>query len=206
MIVIFDRQHYGKPGSASGDRGAGVDLDGDGQVESAEQEANLTPLYIDPAREILTQLGHTVYLLDSGWYSQRHEQAVSIARDHLGERVAYLACHINAGGGDYAVTLHDSRSSGGAALAGSIADAIAADADLSCLGRSLARSASATNEWSNAYNTVKGIYLGPANISGACLEPYFLDQAAHRWLTTPEGGAALAGAIVDGVIRWGARA
>ena len=204
MIVIFDRQHYGKPGSASGDRGAGVDLDGDGQIESGEQEANLTPLYIQPAKALLTQLGHTVYLLDSGWYSQRHEDAIAIARANPSKRVAYLACHINAGGGDYAVFLFDSRSSGGAALAGSITDAFASDSDLTGISRSLLRSASATNDWSNAYNTVKGIYAGPTNISGVCVEPYFLDQAKHRWLTTPEGGAALAEALVDGIVRWGA--
>ena len=39
MIVILDRQHYGKPGK--NDLGAGADLNHDGKVESDEREARL---------------------------------------------------------------------------------------------------------------------------------------------------------------------
>ena len=88
MIVIFDRQHYGKPNQ--NDLGAGVDLDGDGTVETAEREANLTPLYYLPAKAALEALGHTVYVLDSGWYSERHQRADDIARNNPHELVAYL--------------------------------------------------------------------------------------------------------------------
>jgi hypothetical protein len=199
MIVIFDRQHYGKPNQ--NDLGAGVDLDGDGTVETAEREANLTPLYYLPAKAALEALGHTVYVLDSGWYSERHQRADDIARNNPHELVAYLACHINAGGGDYAVMIHDTRSGGGKRLAEALAQAIA-DADLPGVSRSLVRGASADNDWSRAFNTIKGIYSGPGNISGVCVEPYFLDKAAHQWLATPEGAQLLSEALVDGAVRW----
>ncbi len=76
MVLILDRQHYGKPNQ--NDLGAGADLDGDGKVELDEREANLTPLYIAAAKQLAEAEGHTVYVLDSGWYSDRHEQAVEI--------------------------------------------------------------------------------------------------------------------------------
>ena len=78
MIVIFDRQHYGKPGKS--DLGAGVDLDGDGKVETAEMEANLTPLYIHPARRLLEASGHSSYVFDNGWYADRHNRANALAK------------------------------------------------------------------------------------------------------------------------------
>jgi len=199
MIVIFDRQHYGKPNQ--NDLGAGVDLDGDGTVETAEREANLTPLYYLPAKAALEALGHTVYVLDSGWYSDRHERANQIARDNPDEWVAYLACHINAGGGDYAVMINDARSGNGKRLAEALAQSIS-DAKLAGISRSLVRGASADNDWSRAYTTIKGIYSGPGNISGVCVEPYFLDKSSHQWLATPNGARELSDALVDGLIRW----
>ena len=40
MVLILDRQHYGKPGQ--NDLGAGADLDGDNVVAIDERVANLT--------------------------------------------------------------------------------------------------------------------------------------------------------------------
>ena len=199
MIVIFDRQHYGKPNQ--NDLGAGVDLDGDGTVETAEREANLTPLYYLPAKAALEALGHTVYVLDSGWYSDRHERANQIARDNPDEWVAYLACHINAGGGDYAVMINDARSGNGKRLAEALAQSIS-DAKLAGISRSLVRGASADNDWSRAYTTIKGIYSGPGNISGVCVEPFFIDRPEHQWLASAQGGRAIADALVAGLVAW----
>lgn len=204
MIVIFDRQHYGKPNRPH-DLGAAVDLDGDGQIATGEREANLTPLYIDPAKKLLEEMGHTVYVLDSGWYSDRHNRACEIAANNPGMRVAYLACHVNAGGGDYAVMIHDARSGGGKGLANHLSAAIC-DHNLTGIRRSLVRSASADNAWKRGYTTIKGIYSGPANISGVCLEPYFIDREEHRYLTTVQGGQEIAEALVDGLVRWSAGA
>jgi hypothetical protein len=200
MIVIFDRQHYGKPSGT--DLGAGVDLDHDGDVEAQEREANLTPLYYLPAKRTLEALGQSVYVIDSGWYSDRHDRANSIAWANQGQKVAYVACHINAGKGDYSVMIHDQRSTNGSRLALSLSAAMA-DHSISGIERNLVRAATADNAWSRAYSTIKGIYSGPANISGVCLEPYFLDREAHQWLATPEGGEAIAEALVSGLMDWG---
>jgi len=141
VIVILDRQHYGKPGK--NDLGAGADLDGDGKVQDDEREANLTLVYIEAAKQMLEADGHTVHILDSGWYSSRHEQAAGIALANPDDKCAYIACHLNAGGGDYSVALYDHRSTGGHKLALSIAAAMASD--ITAVGRHLVKASSRTS-------------------------------------------------------------
>ena len=203
MIVIFDRQHYGKPGKS--DLGAGVDLDGDGKVETAEMEANLTPLYIHPARRLLEASGHSSYVFDNGWYADRHNRANALAKANPGQQIAYLACHVNAGRGDYAAFIHDARSRGGAVLANRLAQAFS-DLKLAGIKRALVREGTPDNAWSRGLNTVKGIYAGPANIVGVCVEPYFLDRKEHQWLANDVGGERIAEALVDGLVKWATKA
>ncbi len=200
MIVIFDRQHFGKPGKA--DLGAGVDLDGDGVVESQEQEANLTPLYYMAAKQTLEQMGHRVIVLDSGWYQDRHKRANEIAAQNPTQKVAYLACHINAGKGDYSVMIHDERSANGKRLADSLMRGLERR-QISGLKRHLVRSATATNEWKRGFSTISGIFAGPANIAGVCVEPYFLDRPEHAGLSTASGGVLLGDALTVGLLAWG---
>jgi len=201
MIVVFDRQHFGKPSGP--DPGAQVDLNNDGQFGTGEQEANLTPFYYLAARRILEKLGHSAVVLDNGWYSSRHKKANAIARANPHQRVAYCACHINAGAGNYAAFIHDERSVGGKRLASVLAGAFA-DAKISGIRKSITRAGNATNVWKRGYYTIKGIRSGPANISGVCLEPYFLDTEAHQHLTTGEGAQTVGEALANGLIRWGA--
>ena len=202
MIVIFDRQHYGKPNRPD-DLGAAVDLDGDGTVENDEKEANITPAYYMPAKAALEHLGHSVYVFDQGWYSERHRKANAIASANPNQMIAYVACHVNAGKGDYAVMIHDERSGNGKRLATHIAAAMGASDDLTGIRRSLTRSASSTNDWKRGLTTIKGIYAGPGNISGICCEPFFLDNPDHQWLASYQGGKAIADALVAGLVSWG---
>ena len=199
MIVIFDRQHFGKPGKS--DLGAGYDLDQDGKVELQEQEANLTPLYYLPAKRELERLGHSVYILDDGWYADRHRKANAIARANPRTSAAYIAAHINAGRGDYSVMISDQRSKSGASLAAALAASLTR-ANLAGLQRNLTRSATADNEWKRGFSTISGIFAGPANIAGVCFEPYFIDRPEHGWLTSPEGGEAIGRALAQGLCEW----
>ena len=202
MIVIFDRQHYGKPNRPQ-DLGAAVDLDGDGVIENDEKEANLTPGYYRPAKEALERLGHSVYVLEEGYYSARHRKANRIAEVNPAQRVAYIACHINAGKGDYSVMIHDERSRGGKRLADCLAASFSKNRpSLTGIRRDLVRSASPNNAWKRGLSTIKGIYAGPSNISGVCFEPYFIDREEHQWLTSHQGGKAIADAIVMGLMAW----
>jgi N-acetylmuramoyl-L-alanine amidase len=201
MIVIFDRQHYGKPNRPN-DLGAAIDIDGNGVIDNDEKEANITPSYYMPAKEALERLGHSVYILQEGWYSDRHSKANTIARANPNQKVAYIACHVNAGKGDYAVMIHDSRSGNGKRLANAVAGSIGSAGNLEGIRRSLVRAASADNEWKRGYTTIKGIYAGPGNISGICCEPFFIDRPEHQWLASSQGGRALADALVAGLVAW----
>jgi len=200
MIVIFDRQHFGKPGKS--DTGAASDLDGDGVTETQEQEANLTPLYYGAAKTMLEAMGHQVVVLDSGWYPARHERANQIARNNLSQKVAYLACHINAGKGDYSVMIHDERSQNGKRLADCLARSLERQ-NLPGLKRHLTRSATATNEWRRGFSMIQGIYAGPPNIAGVCVEPYFIDRPEHAWAGTVSGSKIIGESLVVGILAWG---
>ena len=182
-LVILDRQHVGKPGKD--DRGAS-----NGDLI----ETDLTAAYIAAARDALERSGVDVLVLEWGWYSSRHEYAREAAKAVTG-KCAYVACHVNAGGGSYGLVCYDSRSKAGKSLS----DAVSATLE-PLAGKSRSEAASPEN-WGNAYNTIKGIYEGPGNLSGICYEPGFIDSDDHRGLWYADGlvrvGEALAAGVVD---------
>ena len=221
-IVIFDRQHYGKPGSASmphsitcdmgvdcappcpvatgPDMGAAYDLDHDGRIEDHEREANLTPHYYLPAKRMLGVRGYQVFVLDQGWYSSRHREARRLAMLYPHSHVVYVACHVNAGGGRYSLVIHDDRSTQGKHIAEELAHSMLTEG-IPGIERSITRRGTPT-AWTNGLNTIKGIYEGPGNLAGVCFEPYFLDQREHAYAATEEGGERIAAALVRGLINY----
>ena len=64
-VVYLDRQHSGKPGRPN-DRGAAVDLDGDGKIQRDEQEAALTARYLLACELALLEMGPTVIPISVG--------------------------------------------------------------------------------------------------------------------------------------------
>lgn len=86
--VVLDRQHKGKPNSA--DQGA---VFADGTTEAAHAER-----YIGVAVPLLRASGIDVVVLTTGSYSTRQARANELRAD------LYVACHVNAGGGEYALT------------------------------------------------------------------------------------------------------
>lgn len=190
MITIFDWQHQGKPGR--NDRGA---------ISGDLVEVELTRAYGLAAQNALEAAGHEVHWLTEGWYSDRHKQANIIARDNPDVPVAYVALHVNAGGGTYSLNLHDSRSSGGRALAESIAAEMDSE-ELSGVTRTLVQAADAS--WVRARPTIDGILSGPRNICGTCHEPVFIDNPKHQAHLTAEGLLLLGLILARGIMQWGA--
>ena len=193
-LVILDRQHYGKPGSS--DRGAGADLDGDGLVEVHEQEANLTPVYIAAAERSLQAQGIDVLVLEWGSYGQRHAYAGAVAAAAAGP-VAYVACHLNAGGGRYGRVDFDRRSRGGQSLAQVVGSSMARH-----LPELFRVKVLPTDPGDRPFTTIRGIYEGPGNLSGVCYEPCFLDQPEHRELFTDAGLARVGQALGEACLAW----
>jgi hypothetical protein len=183
-LVILDIQHAGRPGK--NDLGASHDFDGDGLVEQGENEAELTPLYADAAKEALEALGVQVEVFRSQSYKQRWKRAAKKAAEVDGP-VAYVACHLNAGaetGKGYGLVCFDSRSSGGARLARDVGKELelefSADEVSRVIWDARAATGNPTSWFPRAIHTISGIYDGPANLSGICFEPLFLD--AHSEL------------------------
>jgi len=194
-LIVLDRQHSGKPGNR-GDRGAMVDLDGDGRLEQWEREAMLTPRYLLHAEAQLLDLGHDVICLSDGTYAERHARACSYQAD------VYVAAHLNAGGGDQGLAFYDRRSGAGKVMAG----LVAAHLGTNCPElRQWSRIAChddrpGTHAWLwRAWSTIQGVYSGRP--VGLCYEPCFMDTPTHQPLLTAEGlerlGAALALGIND---------
>jgi len=197
-IVILDRQHAGKRATRT-DHGASYDLDGDGVTgEQGEREADLTLDYGDELARLLCAAG--IDVLRYGWpgyvgdYHERHAAAVRLARARPNDKCLYLALHINAGGGRYALTMYDARSVGGARAAGLIATALDAGLPEVTLGKVIGM-VPTTRGWS----CIDGIYAGPANLCGVLVEPGFVDAPAHRALWTQDGLGRIAGALFAGV-------
>lgn len=218
MIAILDIQHLGKPGK--NDLGASHDIDGDGVVEAWEHEAKLTPIYVAEAERVLTAAGVDVVVLSSGWYSTRWKKAAKIARENPDQRVAYVACHLNARG-DYGLVCYDYRSSGGAALASSCHLSMLREWSRPEVPRVFAEATAPEEEpkgsrdrarwralpryegrlhWPRPWWTLHGIYDGPANLSGVCYEPLALQS--HPQFMNERGLGRVGRALAAGLLDW----
>lgn len=185
MRVILDRQHLGKP-SKPNDHGA---------VNGELRETDLTSAYIEHARDAILEAGGTVYTITDGEYGDRHKRAVAWAKQGSGP-CAYVACHINAGGGKYALTEHDARSAGGKSLAWSVVTETAKMAGI--VGGKVV----ALKDGERGLVCIDGIYAGPAGMSGIIYEPGFIDFAGHADLWTPAGLRLVGQALAKGVMAW----
>jgi len=222
MRAILDIQHKGKPGK--NDLGAAHDLDGDGVIEQFENEAELTPIYAEHAKRALELAGVDVVILDRGAYTTRHKKAGDLAAEWSGP-VAYVACHLNKGRGDYGLVVHDYRSTGGNLLAtrlrASLLKALRPEVRRVINGRTgperrPATSASAAawdqmpttggvQHWPRPWYTIRGIYDGPPNISGVCFEPCFMDSHADLVKVDGDGLERIGRALAAGLLDWFAR-
>lgn len=203
--IILDIQHAGRS-SRPGDLGASADLDGDGTVERDEHEARLTPLYATACQALAIRDGVKVLRIEGGEYSTRHRMAVDVAAADPGRRWLYVACHLNAGGGNYGLVIADARSKAGQSAARHVADALGALPELrEPRGRVVTGTTAAEGSaWPRAWSTIDGIFAGPANLSGICFEPCFMDAPAHRPLLTAEGLTRIGEALYRGAVAWAA--
>ena len=192
-VVYLDRQHSGKPGKPA-DRGAAVDLDGDGKIQRDEQEAALTARYLLACELALLEMGHVVIPISDGSYNDRHARVNRYAGSFkTGRPQLYMAGHLNAGGGDYGLLGYDYRSRSGPELASRIARQLRQVAPelngVKCI------EARPDNWTRNMFATISGV-MQPI---GLCLEPCFMDQPSHADLLTAAGLSTIGRAIAAGV-------
>lgn len=172
MLVALDIHHRGKPGHWR-DRGA---------VVNGVEEVDLTHRYAIAADRELRKLGWDCAILSDGTYQDRWARA-----DAYGAAV-YVACHVNAGGGDRGEVYFDARSARGPALATAVVGALRQFAPWPVSGK-------ATEPGERPYNTISGV-----RAVALCYEPGYLDSLNldhRRWLVVhvEEYGVALARGI-----------
>lgn len=211
MMVVLDRQHAGKPGRGPGsgrpeDMGATMRR----PPLPAWHEADLTLRYIEAARDaLLLHDGIEVRIIDPLTngprlsYGARQEMAKWWARKDAGMLldapvpVVYVACHLNAGGGDYGMVGHDPRSSTGRDIARYVADQVEWR-----LPVSRCRVEALEGRWARGLSCIEGIYSGPANIAGILYEPLFLDHPRHTAAIEAEGLRWAGLALASGLLGW----
>lgn len=197
-LIGLSRDHVGKH-RAPFDRGAAVDVDGDGDVEPDEHEAWFTGQYLLVAEARLVQLGYPVRVYSDGDYPDRHARATADGC------TAYIAGHINAlkgritpTSGDYGSVFYDHRTTAGGRPNGlDVARAIRDQLQRKCpeLAKVFMRAAAPNNDWHRAYSTIAGL----GSPIGICYEPFFLDQADHQPLLQPDGIRRVGLCLADGI-------
>ena len=196
MLVFLDVQHIGKPSRRrTDDWGAAYDIDGDGIIAQHEIEAANTWIYAGHAMQRLRELGHSVMALADGWYQHRHDRVNDYCDRMLqpGGHAAYIALHLNAGGGNYGAIFHDYRSAGGPLLGAEIAGALRR----LCPELSAVKTIpSSPNDWTkNAYGTIKNVQRP----IGICYEPFFMDSPGHLGLFSEDGLERVGIALAEGI-------
>lgn len=195
LLVFLDRQHSGKPHSVR-DRGAWGDLDQNGRPDVEESEAFLTGQYLWHAERKLIELGHSVLPISDGRYSERHARVTQYAAASQATKFAYIAAHVNAGGGTYASCFCDARSQQGPLLASAILDRLRPFPEITAIKLVAANQ----DTYANALATISGVYKSRA--VGICYEPAFIDAPTHRPLFTKEGLCRLGEALALGIDTW----
>ena len=184
MLVVLDRGHGQKAPGAPFDPGC---------VSGALREVDLASAYIGHAEVRLRALGHRVEVIDSGTYDQRHARAIAWANG--AGRALYVQCHVNAGGGAYALVEHDARSRAGSRAADLMTAALDTLPEVSTA--KVHHLAPGERGWV----CIDDIWAAPT-MCGVIYEPGFIDAPAHATLWTPDGLERIGAVLAEGVHRY----
>lgn len=191
LRVAVDVQHLFRDGIHRGDRGSIFRIPGLGKVSEGASVLH----YAQALSSELTLAGAEVLTNDPGkgiltgpYY--RRARAATAFRASL-----YLACHLNAGGGSYALAEHALESPYAARAAGAARVVLESVRQLPGIGGLEVRALAAGDR---GHVCVAGFTTGPALI----LEPLFGDSPAHRGLMSLQGLESVGRAIARGVLDW----
>lgn len=191
LLVLLSHGHAGRP-----DRPFWL-----GATSNGFSEVDLSAAYMRACHLALRGWGADCWILGDGTLRERQTRAVDHGERFLAEHpaglVLYVACHVNAGGGDYGAVLHDARSALGAELAEAIAEPLRR---LPELARVVTPATPGTDGvWASAHATIRHVFDGPARMAAVCLEPFFIDGPAHRDLRYPGALSQIGLALAEGV-------
>lgn len=176
MLIALSIDHAGKPNHPA-DRGA-VAADGTTEVD-------LTRRYVAAADRELRRLGHDCIVLSDGAYADRWKRADSYRAD------VYVACHVDAGGGDRGTVYYDARSKRGAALAEAVASILSRTVPWPC-------KAAPCGPGSRPYTCIGGV-----RAVALVLEPGYLDCPVEAHLRALLDDPEVIGvALARGIDAW----
>jgi hypothetical protein len=188
-------------------------------------EYDLASVYGHRAMRLLQAAGIMVEWIDGGKYGDRCERIAKYAKERGVTRGIYVQCHVNAGGGTYALAraLAESkrgneavnllmgafRSTKGIAILPEITktrtDPLYADVERARqAGRKPTRKPDGTEDWSwwtRGHVCIRDTYPIPG-ICGVIFEPGFIDSPAHAALWTLDGLDRIGAVLADGLIAW----
>ncbi len=187
LKVAVDVQHLYREGIHRHDRGSFYRLRAGGSTWETDCSLHyaqaLTARLEEQGAHVLTNEVRTAILV--GAYSSRQHAAMAWGAN------AYLACHLNSGGGDYALCEY-AEAGDGAALGGSIVN------ELVALHGVKSAHVVGLNEGDRGLVCVRAFTSGPAVI----VEPLFGDNPDHQWFLSLEGLAMVGELIARGVAGW----
>lgn len=188
LRVVVDVQHLYRPAKPN-DRGAVFTL-ADGTKTT---EASAVLIYAAALKSWLESHGARVMTNDPasgvlvGPYSRRNK-AADVWNTH-----AYLACHLNAGGGGYSLMEHMTLTAG-RGLAEAIGPQVLAH--FPAITRAQVRALTTTDRGAVCIREV------PSRIAAIICEPFFGDTPAHQGMLAAPELARLGAAIGEGVLAW----
>lgn len=199
LYVLFDIQHAGNPHQPNS-RGASGDIDGDGQHDLWEREAELTPFYAGAAQVELAHEGIFSAMLP--WGLQSYEARADAARRLVTyispAQVLVCLCHLNAADGthDYSAVFWSDRDQQGAA------EALGHElGQLPQVAKGVARQARPEPHWTHRAHHQLAFYA-TQGVPAVLLEPWFVDNPTHAPLASPEGAQSVGRAIARGIKAW----
>ncbi len=213
--VIIDIQHFGQTGKHLDSRGAGADIDGDGKISTWEREAELTPFYVHAASAVLTNAGVRTFILPitlstymarAAHIAQSHRDAVKRWWKHVeaaplvippAPQTYVVLAHLNAGPGDYGLTLWHGERKADWFLADKIAKELAR---LGELEKAVVRRAEPIGDWQRAFYCLDMFKGQDPNIHIVLVEPWFLTNKKHQSLAGGDGPRRVGTAIANGIL------
>jgi len=189
LWVAVDVQHLYRDGKHAGDMGSVFELAGGAKLP----EAQAVLVYAQAAVSWLAARGASVLTNNpvagtlTGPYGRRHNAAAAWGAH------AYLACHLNAGGGSYALAEY-MVPTGGQALGVAILG-ILADRFQEIRGTKI-------NPLMPGQRGAVCIAGLPASVTAIVLEPFFGDNALQQPLLSHDRLVSLGEAVGEGVAAW----
>lgn len=177
--------------------GAVFDPDGAGPLPEVVEVA-LARQYMEKAQEVLSNLGHPVFVMAKNSSIARREEALALSQAQHDPPGLIVEFHVNSAEqpGSYGAVFSDARSSRGAEAAHLIADSL----HRAMIIPVKSVTSIPQNKLSGrAWTCINFAWEAPATVSAILLEPFFINQVNHAAFREIAGLTLIGTAIAEGL-------